>query len=458
MTDQRRFYTQALSDGLNEAQQVGWESIPLQRLRFEALLEALDPDDLRRPTTRLLDVGCGMGALYAHLRATGRPVQYLGIDLCPELIDAARARYPAAQFPDAQFRCADALRWAPAAPFDVVICSGALSLRFDPRARANWRLVDRMLGMARWAVALNLQASQPGEGDLDRRFWLVRPADAWRSLSRRCPRLSLRHDVLPGELVAHLYPGDYTRTLRAQPWRDLATPEDTAEALLQQEQHQAAAALLSALPKLNPRAATLLGIALSHLDDFDAALDLLSQAHALRPADLTCAESLLRLLLDPAAPDLKRALAVLDAALTASRAAAAPPAARDALRLLTHQALLPSPTAEPPAQPSPKRARAAAALAQAAETPPAAALMRARAAAAALTPDAPDRYADAAALQPWDCALTLEHAAALINAGRPADALPLLHDVLRLDRHDPTAATLLHKATHPTPAPPQERP
>jgi SAM-dependent methyltransferase len=446
---QRRFYTQALTDGLNEAQQVGWESVALQRLRFEALLEAVDPDDLRRPTTRLLDVGCGMGALYAHLRATGRPVEYLGIDLCPEMIDAARARH--GQDPRARFLCADALRWTPDEPFDVVVCCGGLSLRFDPRARANWRLIDKLTSLARWCASFNLQAAQPGEGDIDRRFWLVNPSTAWRALSRRCARSSLRQDVIPGELVAYLYPSDYTRTLRSPAWLATATPEDTAEALLQQDLFGPAADLLTSLPKLNPRAATLLGIAFSHLDDPESAISLLSQALALRPADLTCAENLLRLLLDANPPDLPRVEQLLRKTLSA--AAGAPAAARDALRSLAHQALR--------ALHEPAAHLSAVSLTAGAETPAVAALMRARDAATARAPSAPDLYAAAAALQPWDTGLLIERATLLLSYDRPQDALPLALDALQADRRDPTALALLQQLhTHlasphasPTPTP-----
>lgn len=446
---QRRFYAQTLSEGADEAQQVGWESPTLQRLRFEALLEALAPADLLRPGVRLLDVGCGLGALYAYLQATGRTeIDYTGLDLCPEMVEGARKKYPGVHFV-----CGDILDFeSPRKPFDIVFCCGGLSIQGqNTKGTEVWKRVRQMLKLARGCVAFNLQAKQPGEGDTDRRFWLADPAQTWRQISKLCRRFALRSDSMPGELVAHLYPGDYTRVTTSDAFRLWASPEDFAEVWLQQDNFESVVRTLGSTPKINPRAATLLGIALSHLNDAPSALRLLRQAHALRPADLDCAENLLSLLLDQGAiPEAQRVLSTTLAASIAS-----PPAARDALRLLTHATLTDLHHHQ-------HHLSDAALLTQDAQTPAARAWMLARTARAApstsdTAKDAPKLYAAAYALQPWDVSLGLELAACLIDHKRPTEAQEILSDILRFDPREPTATSLLSSLQSQPPTKPRKR-
>lgn len=57
---------------------------------------------------RVLEIGCGLGQNLAALA----PQYGLGIDLCPELIEEARKRYPASQYPNLEFRTMSALQCA----------------------------------------------------------------------------------------------------------------------------------------------------------------------------------------------------------------------------------------------------------------------------------------------------------------------------------------------------------
>lgn len=68
---------------------------------------------------RILDVGCGTGALAQEIAQTGANV--VGIDSSPEMIQSARAQYPGLEF-DVQ----DASDFAFAVPFDAVFSNAAL--------------------------------------------------------------------------------------------------------------------------------------------------------------------------------------------------------------------------------------------------------------------------------------------------------------------------------------------
>jgi SAM-dependent methyltransferase len=68
-----------------------WASPATQRKRFDALVRIADPSGLT-----LLDAGCGRADLWHHLIRNGRPpARYVGVEVMPQLADAARADVPA---------------------------------------------------------------------------------------------------------------------------------------------------------------------------------------------------------------------------------------------------------------------------------------------------------------------------------------------------------------------------
>ncbi len=86
----------------------------------DVLLSAL-PDDLTG--ARVLDAGCGTGALSFELAARG--AQVLGIDISPQLIDIARKRTPLDQHDRITFRAGDMLDPV-LGSFDFVIAMDSL--------------------------------------------------------------------------------------------------------------------------------------------------------------------------------------------------------------------------------------------------------------------------------------------------------------------------------------------
>src|SRR5581483_11388584 len=74
-----------------------------------------------RDVASILDVGCAAGRLLEAFAQFGYRARYLGIDIIPENIAAARANYPAHEF-----RVADAVNFAPRETFDLVYCAGTL--------------------------------------------------------------------------------------------------------------------------------------------------------------------------------------------------------------------------------------------------------------------------------------------------------------------------------------------
>lgn len=222
----RTFYARYAGEG-DPARQMAWQATWDQSLRFAGLLAGLH-EEAGRPCgrggeaaegraggrrTSLLDVGCGLGALAAHLPAG---LSYTGIDLLPDRIAMAQALVGG----DARFAVADVRGWR-GGPYDYVVCSGALNVRVagGRAAQVAWA---RGCVQAMWsrvaeggALLFNcLLDTDPNADDDDEiegdpfHELLYLPRDTVVSWCRALtPRIVLREDILPHELTAWCYRG-----------------------------------------------------------------------------------------------------------------------------------------------------------------------------------------------------------------------------------------------------------
>jgi len=326
----RRLYGTALREGLNDAERVGWESTAVQRVRFESLLQALAPGDLDA-STRLLDVGCGLGDLYGYLAETGREVDYTGIDVLPAMIEEARERHPGARF-----EVRDLLEMDTDRSWDVVICSGGLSASFGDEA-TSWMFIERLYELSNWVTAFNVQSdrdlAQHGVRELRSDFWYVAPEVLLERLQPLARDVVIREDVVPSDCTVYLYHRGYSRTARVM--GAALSPVGRAELHLQRDEYGEAIRALESGgdPEGDERirAQFLEGVARAFLGQLDRAEDCLSSAYAEAPHDLDVARSLLHLHLVQS-----DVAAGADIAL-ALDGAEAHAAARDDLRLMVHQ-------------------------------------------------------------------------------------------------------------------------
>lgn len=94
----------------------------------------------KEPFERLLDIGCGTGPMITLLAGEFPDRHYVGIDLTPAMIEAARSKH----LPNAEFLVGDAedLPFAPGS-FEVAICSE--SFHHYPNPQAFFDSVYRVL-------------------------------------------------------------------------------------------------------------------------------------------------------------------------------------------------------------------------------------------------------------------------------------------------------------------------
>lgn len=187
-----RLYAARLAEHGLSPQTLDWGSAESQRLRFAVLAEVAPLDG-----ARVLDVGCGLGDFLGWLRERGMRVDYVGIDVTPALVEAARAR-----FPDARFECASVLD-GPLPEADFGFASGLFAHRRVAPLAFLKETVGALFASCRRAVSFNsLSAWAPqtvaGEFHAD-------PARVLSFCRRLTPWVTLRHDYHPRDFTVYLY-------------------------------------------------------------------------------------------------------------------------------------------------------------------------------------------------------------------------------------------------------------
>jgi len=126
------YYSRALALHGTTHRGVDWTSRDAQELRFAMLLDGIDWS--AKPT--LLDYGCGWGALAGHLDRLGVACRYVGYDVAPRMIDAARG--VCGERADRRF-ASDPRELEPA---DHVVASGVFNVKLDVAPDAWTRYVE----------------------------------------------------------------------------------------------------------------------------------------------------------------------------------------------------------------------------------------------------------------------------------------------------------------------------
>jgi SAM-dependent methyltransferase len=140
-----------MADDAIRSEQSGWsapdsvEYYRRHRSQPEDLYESerfFLPDVLSKVES-VLDVGCAAGGFSRVMRAFNPALRYVGVDITPELVEAARRDHP-----DCEFHIGDGLHYPfPPGSFDLVHCSGVLHLnsRYPDMVRSMWEQTRRYL-------------------------------------------------------------------------------------------------------------------------------------------------------------------------------------------------------------------------------------------------------------------------------------------------------------------------
>jgi SAM-dependent methyltransferase len=177
---------------------LGWTK-GRQKVRFAAALERIGT-----PFGSILDVGCGFGDLFGHLRDRGWAGDYLGIDIVPELVAEARYRFGPQ---GAKFECVDITDGTLDRQADVAVAIGMFNhrLREDnlhfirDTLSAMWQRTTHVLV----ADFLSASADQPRED-----LYYADPAEILRLSLGWSKRALLNHAYMPFEFNVRIWHDD----------------------------------------------------------------------------------------------------------------------------------------------------------------------------------------------------------------------------------------------------------
>lgn len=134
-----------------------WASAGSQVRRFQVLV-----DHVPLAGRTLLDVGCGLGDLWAYLQRRDVAARYIGVDIVVKMIHEAHRRHPAGDFRNLNVfdgHC-------PPIRSDVVFASGMFNLNLGNNYDFLARAISRFYEIARQRFVVNLlhhrTPDQPG--------------------------------------------------------------------------------------------------------------------------------------------------------------------------------------------------------------------------------------------------------------------------------------------------------
>jgi SAM-dependent methyltransferase len=157
-----------------------------QRRRFEILTEILPKDE----SVEVLDAGCGLAHLHDFLRLSGREDRYVGVDIVPEFVEAARSRL--AGDPDVEVLQLDVLREDPPS-CDYAFVSGAFNNRMSDNRGFMEEMLRRLWAVARRGIAFNAISTYVEYRDAD--LYYCDPREVFHFCRTELGlRVALRHD------------------------------------------------------------------------------------------------------------------------------------------------------------------------------------------------------------------------------------------------------------------------
>lgn len=194
--DQRNInlYQSLLTEHGNSFRSLDWGSRESQIKRFEILADiGVSAGD------SLLDVGCGLADLYEWLQKNKPGVNYSGIDITPEMVTRAKARFPDVDLSNATIfdpKYSGKL-------YDYVVASGIFFFRKENPMDYMVRVINSMFRISRKGIAFN-SLSAWAKDRTDGEF-LADPYDVIEYCRTLSPYVKIRHDYHPSDFSIFLY-------------------------------------------------------------------------------------------------------------------------------------------------------------------------------------------------------------------------------------------------------------
>lgn len=149
------YYRTRLEEHGPTAKGMDWKDEASQQLRFDVIARYIDPTT--KPS--ILDVGCGSGEFFAFCNERDWSVDYLGVDICPEMVATCNHRFgdsTAVQLQEGELATWDR-------QFDYVIASGTFNAKLSASTEM-WRRyfhenIRAMFQLSRIATIVNCMSA-----------------------------------------------------------------------------------------------------------------------------------------------------------------------------------------------------------------------------------------------------------------------------------------------------------
>lgn len=187
--DVSAYYQERLAEHGATARGVDWNGPESQHLRFEQLARVVSDTT----SFSVTDVGCGYGALFDFLNERFEQFSYLGIDISPDMLEAARHRlqgHPNARFASAADKHDTA---------DYNLASGIFNVRLghDDEAWKTYLVstLDDISQNSRRGFAFNCLTSYSDQDRMQKHLYYADPCTIFDLCKRRYSRnVALLHD------------------------------------------------------------------------------------------------------------------------------------------------------------------------------------------------------------------------------------------------------------------------
>ena len=148
----------------------------------------------------MIDLGCGFGDLYKHLRNQPCNCNYVGIDINERLLAIAKKMNP-----EADFHCLDILEDSHCLSSDWVIASGVFNARLRNEEHMKYvrTMMESMFEICKKGISVDFMTTNVDYMNIN--AFHLDPADAIKLGSELSQKLNLKMDYLKYEFNLQIY-------------------------------------------------------------------------------------------------------------------------------------------------------------------------------------------------------------------------------------------------------------